>query len=537
MEPPMIQLDPAAHRFETLATGLRHAVIAAILLPWLANSLGAAERPPSVIVIVADDFGVGDIQAHYPANKVPTPALDRLVREGRSFTDAHSPSAVCTPSRYGLLTGRYGWRTRLQEWVLAAYEPPLIAADRTTLPGFLRQHGYHTACIGKWHLGWEWPGQQPSRMNAERNGQKQLTWDFARPIASGPKARGFDHYFGPDVPNFPPFTFIEDDRIAIAPTARYAPDDSQGIVLPKEYAGAPMAPGWEFEEILPALTRRATRAIHDMSREEKPFFLYFALTSPHEPVSPSAAFRGRSGIAPVADFLMETDWAVGEVLQALEESGCAGDTIVIFSADNGHSNYTGLKELVAAGHMPSGPYRGFKGDIWEGGHRVPFVVRWPGRVAAGSTSDQLLCLTDIFATVADVIGSPLPADAAEDSLSFLNAALGRSAAGALRTNLVNHSNHGEFAYREGPWKLVFRNQGPLVQCRGKPRTIELYHLGEDVAEKRDLAEKQPAEVARLRLGLERVVRDGASRDIPGASNDTEVAFDRTQPQRWAAAPP
>jgi arylsulfatase A-like enzyme len=168
---------------------------------------------------------------------------------------------------------------------------------------------------------------------------------------------------------------------------------------------------------------------------------------------------------------------------------------------------------------------------------VPFVVRWPGRVAAGSTSDQLLCLTDIFATVADVIGSPLPADAAEDSFSFLNAALGRSAAGALRTNLVNHSNHGEFAYREGPWKLVFRNQGPLVQCRGKPRTIELYHLGEDVAEKRDLAEKQPAEVARLRLGLERVVRDGASRDIPGASNDTEVAFDRTQPQRWAAAPP
>jgi arylsulfatase A-like enzyme len=511
----------------------RYPSLAHVLLVCLATALSAKERPPNVVVILADDFGVGDIQAHYPANKVPTPALDRLVREGRSFTDAHSPSAVCTPSRYGLLTGRYAWRTRLQEWVLAVYEPPLIAVDRPTLPGFLRQQGYRTACIGKWHLGWEWPGPQPGRMTAVQNGQKSLTWDFTRPIGSGPTTRGFDHYFGPDVPNFPPFTFIEDDRIAIAPTARYAPEDSQGVVLPKAFAGAPMAPDWKFDGILPEITRRATREIREMSSAGKPFFLYFALTSPHEPVSPSSAFRGRSGLAPIADFLMETDWAVGEVLRALDEGGSARDTIVIFTADNGHSGYTGWDQLVAAGHLPSGPFRGRKGDIWEGGHRVPFVMRWPGRVAAGSQSDQLLCLTDIFATLAEVVGSPLPDRAAEDSFSFLGAAVGRATAGPTRNNLVNHSNHGEFAYREGPWKLVLRNQGPLAQSRGKPRTVELYHLGDDVGEKRDLAAERPADLARLSAGLERLVKEGSSRGVSGAANDAEVTLHRTQLERWA----
>lgn len=493
----------------------------------------AASRPPNVVLILADDFGVGDIQAHYPANKVPTPALDRLVREGRTFTDAHSPSAVCTPSRYGLLTGRYSWRTRLQEWVLAVYEPPLIAADRPTLPGFLRRHGYRTSCIGKWHLGWDWPGPQEGRMTAVQNGQKDLAWDFDRPIRSGPTTRGFDHYFGPDVPNFPPFTFIEDDRVGIAPTARYRPADDQGVVLPKVFTGAPMAPGWRFDRILPEITSRAAREIRGQAGKDAPFFLYFALTSPHEPVSPSEAFRGRSGIAPVADFLMETDWAVGEVLRALDEADLARDTLVVFTADNGHAPYTGWNQLVAAGHHPSGPYRGHKGDIWEGGHRVPFVVRWPGRVAAGSVSPQLVCLTDLFATLAEIAGLPLPEQAAEDSLSFLPAALGRPATGPVRANLVNHSNHGEFAYREGEWKLVLRNAGPLAQSRGKPRVTELYHLGDDLAETRDLARDRPGDVERLRAGLDRVVAAGASRLARGAANDTEVRVDRTQTERWA----
>ena len=505
----------------------------ALVLPALTAATPA--RPPNIVVILADDFGVGDIQGLYPDNKVPTPALDRLLRQSMSFTDAHSPSAVCTPSRYGLLTGRYAWRTRMQEWVLAAYEPPLIAANRPTLPGFLKQTGYRTLCIGKWHLGWEWSGPQPGRMTEPRNSQKELTWDYTQPIRSGPTTRGFDYYFGTDVPNFPPFTFIENDRVVVQPTERYKVDDSQGVNLPRGFEGSPSAPGWKFEDILPELTRRAVRQIHDLAKREQPFFLYFSLTSPHEPVSPSKAFKGRSGIAPVADFLMETDWSVGEVLKALDEAGVAEQTLVIFTADNGHSHYTGWEKLVAAGHKPSGPYRGHKGDIWEGGHRVPLIARWPGRIAANTQNAQLVCLIDAFATVAEVVGKPLPAAAAEDSFSFLPALLGKTSDAPRRTTLVNHSNHGEFAYRDGPWKLVFRNRDALQKARGKPTIAELYNLEMDIAERNDLASQKPEVVARLRNALEQVIARGSSRGVAGARNDTEVRFDITTLARWGPA--
>ncbi|MDP7304722.1 MAG: arylsulfatase, partial [Pirellulaceae bacterium] len=336
----------------------------------------AANDRPNIVIVLADDFGVGDIQAHYPENKISTPHLDRLVREGTSFTDAHSPSAVCSPTRYGLLTGRYAWRTRLQEWVIAAYEPPLITEHRPTLPSLLKEHGYDTACIGKWHLGWEWAGPQSSRMTEVRNGQKTLQWDFTKPMRGGPTQRGFDYFFGVDLPNLPPFTFIENDRVVTQPTERYKFDPSEGIVLPKGFVGSPIAPGWRFQEILPEITRRAVQHIHDQAKQETPFFLYFSMTSPHEPIVPSRDFRGKSGIAPIADFVMETDWSAGQVIKAIDDAGIADNTIVIFTADNGHSHYTGWKELVDAGHMPSGPYRGHKGDVWEGGHRVPLVIRW-----------------------------------------------------------------------------------------------------------------------------------------------------------------
>ena len=237
-----------------------------LLAPLCSLHAGDASQPsarPNIVMILADDFGVGDIQAHYPDNKIPTPHLDRLVRQGRSFTDAHTSSAVCSPTRYGLLTGRYNWRTRLQEWVIAAYKPPLIAEERPTLPGFLRQHGYHTACIGKWHLGWEWPGPQRSRMTEKRNGQAFLEWDFTKPIAGGPTYRGFDYYFGVDLPNLPPFTYIENDRVVIQPTAKSQPDPSEGIVLPNGFTGTPAAPDWRMQDILPETTWRAVRYVQD----------------------------------------------------------------------------------------------------------------------------------------------------------------------------------------------------------------------------------------------------------------------------------
>ena len=378
----------------------------------------AADDPPNIVVILADDFGVGDIQAHYPENKIATPYLDRLVRQGISITDAHSPSAVCSPTRYGLLTGRYSWRTRLQEWVIAAYEPPLIAADRPTLPGFLKRHGYHAACIGKWHLGWNWSGPQPSRMTEIRNGQKSFQWDFTKPIRGGPTDRGFDYYFGVDLPNLPPFTYIENDHVAALPTSEYQLDPSEGVVLPGHSVGAPMAPGWRLQDILPEITSRAVRHIHQRAQLSKPFFLFFSMTSPHEPIVPSKRFQGKSGIAPIADFVMETDWSAGQVIQAVDDAGLADNTIIIFTADNGHSHYTGWQELVDVQHLPSGPYRGHKGDIWEGGHRVPLVIRWPARIAAGTSSKQMVCLTDICATCAEAMGTTPPPEGAEDSISF-----------------------------------------------------------------------------------------------------------------------
>ena len=270
-----------------------------LLIIGFAAPVTFAGEQPNIVVILADDFGVGDIQAHYPENKIATPYLDRLVRQGMSFTDAHSPSAVCSPTRYGLLTGRYAWRTRLQEWVIAAYEPPLIAADRPTLPGFLKQHGYQTVCIGKWHLGWEWAGPQPSRMTAARNGQKSLEWDFTQPIQGGPTQRGFDDFFGVDLPNLPPFTYIEDANVSIQPTARYEYDPDEGVVMPRGFVGAPMAPGWRFDRILPEITRRAVQEIHERAKEDAPFFLFFSMTSPHEPVVPSERrFRGQKWHCP-----------------------------------------------------------------------------------------------------------------------------------------------------------------------------------------------------------------------------------------------
>ncbi len=493
------------------------------------------EVPPNIVVILADDFGVGDIQAHYPQNKIATPYLDQFVREGMSFTDAHSPSAVCTPTRYGLLTGRYAWRTRLQEWVLAAYEPPLIAADRPTLPGLLQDNGYDTALIGKWHLGWEWPGPQSSLMTKVRNGQKTLEWDLEKPVQDGPTTRGFDYYFGVDLPNMPPFTYIEDDMVDPAPTATYVYDESEGVVMPRGFQGSPMAPGWRFREIVPELTRRAVQQVHDRATGDKPFFLFYSMTSPHEPISPSAAFQDQSGIAPIADFVMETDWSAGQVIKAIDDAGIADSTIVIFTADNGHSHYTGWEPLVEAGHMPSGPYRGHKGDVWEGGHRVPLVVRWPGRIEADSSNDQLVSLTDIFATSLAVVGAELPRDGAEDSFSFLAAALDE-AASDVRTSLVSHSNHGEFAYRDGAWKLVFRNSTPnLEQSRGQPTVPELYNLDADIAEAENLAEQRPEVFAEMRTKLDEVISRGASRPGATSRNDTAVRYDATQEVRWAPA--
>ena len=493
---------------------------------------------PNIVVILADDFGVGDIQAHYPNNKIQTPYLDKLVQQGVSFTDAHSGSAVCTPSRYGLLTGRYAWRTQLQEWVLGCYEPPLIDKNRLTLPKYLQNNGYKTACIGKWHLGLDWAGEEINRKVEGFNSLKGKEWDFTKPFKGGPNEVGFDYYFGVDVPNFPPFTFVENNHVVVQPTANYKYDPSEGVVMPKEFDGHPMAPNWKFNRILPKITETAVDYIHKQAKKENPFFLYFSMTSPHEPVVTNEEFAGKSGIAPIADFIMETDAAVGKVIKAIKDAGISDNTLIIFTADNGHSHYTGWDELLEAGHLPSGPYRGYKGDIWEGGHRVPFIVKWQGKIAEGTTNNQMVVLEDIFSTCAELInGELLPNNVGEDSFSFLDELIPNKTTSEIRKNMISHSVKGEFAYRSGKWKIIFKlpenGHDDLTNSRGKKSVVHLYNMEEDIAETNNVVKQYPAVVKKLTNELRLVVKRGTSRQGDAQKNDVDVDFESVQKERWA----
>jgi len=327
---------------------------------------------------------------------------------------------------------------------------------------------------------------------------------------------------------------IDESSQVELPTEKYQYDSSEGVVMPKTFDGAPIAPDWHFDQILPIITDHAVKYIHEQASGENPFFLYFSMTSPHEPVVPSAAFEGKSGIAPIADFVMETDWSAGQVIQALEDAGIADNTLLIFTADNGHSGYTGWDDLINAGHYPSGSFRGHKADIWEGGHRVPFIVRWPGHVTPGSYNDQLLCLNDVYATCAELLEKKIPVDAAVDSYSFLGTLLSKKEFNP-RSSIVHHSVHGEFAYREGPWKLIYQMPTESrVTSRGKRTIARLYNLDVDEGETNDVAGMHPELVGEMTRALNQIIQNGRSTAGPALENDVSVDFRSIQPRRWMA---
>ncbi len=486
-----------------------HCLCLVVFLAAIPLDIAAAESSkPNIVYILADDFGYGDARCYNPDGKIPTPSIDRLAAEGLLFTDAHSGSAVCSPTRYGILTGRYAWRTKLRRGVLGPYDPPLIAADRLTVPALLKQHGYHTACIGKWHLGWEWP---------RRDGEVV----FDRPIAGGPTSCGFDDYFGTHVPNHPPYCFIENDRTIGQPTAMKEARDLNG-------RPGPMLPGWKFDAILPTLAAKAVEYVGQRAKEGKPFFLYVPLTSPHEPIAPSERFRGQSGISDLADFMLETDWAVGEVLAALDKHSLAESTLVFFTCDNGHAKYTGLPALERAGHSVSGPLRGYKTDIWEGGHRVPFIARWPGRIKPGTRCDETICHTNLIATTADLLGARLPDDAGEDSFSILPLLAGRQPPEPTHPAVVHQAADGTLALRRGKWKLVM---GSLA-TGGKQNPEQLFDLASDLSETRDVASEHAGSVVSgLLKSLSGYIEQG--RSTPGAAqqNDVNVPLRVSRPAR------
>jgi arylsulfatase A len=462
-----------------------------------AGVYAAETSKPNIVYILADDLGYGDVQCLNPERgKIKTPHLDKMAAGGMIFTEAHSSSSVCTPTRYGILTGRYNWRTKLQSGVLGGYSPPLIDKGRLTVPGFLKQQGYHTACIGKWHLG----------MDIGQN-------DPTAPIAEGPTTRGFDSFFGISASlDMPPYAYIENDHFTEAPTA-----------VKKWMRSGAAAPGFEAIDVLPMLTRKAIEFIGQRAKAEKPFFLYLPLPSPHTPILPTEEWQGKSGLNSYADFVMQTDSTVGQVMAALEKSGITNNTLVIFTSDNGCSPQADFDELESKGHFPSELRRGHKADLLDGGHRVPFIVQWPDKVKAGSKTDQLTCLTDLMATSAEIVGSKLPDNVGEDSVSILPALLG-SAAGPLREAVVHHSIRGNFAIRKGKWKLLFcKDSGGWTKGFHVETPAQLYDMTKDISERTNEYTDQAETVAQLTALLETYIADG--RSTPGSSLKNDVPID------------
>lgn len=457
---------------------------------------------PNIVYILADDMGYGEVQALNPErNKVPTPHLDRLTKEGMHFTDAHSGSAVCTPTRYGILTGRYAWRTRLKSSVISTYAEPLIAADRLTVPTLLGKHGYHSACIGKWHLGFTLEdGAKPVKGNMMGAPVGAITKD-------GPISRGFDEYFGFHHARMMKSVF-ENDRCT-------------EIVQPIDMLGR--------------LAKRSREYISEQAKTKQPFFLYLPLSSPHTPIVPSAAWQGKSGISAHADLVMETDWVVGEVMDALEKAGATKNTIVIFTADNGTSEKPSEANRVEKlGHFASANFRGYKSDIWDGGHRVPFIVRWPAHVEAGSISQHPTCLSDLMATCAELVGTTLPDNSGEDSLSILPVLKGEPDKAPKHQAIIHHSISGKFAVRKGPWKLVLcPGSGGWTSPTDKAAkeknmpAIQLYNMTDDPGEMKNLQEEHPAIVKDLSDTLKQFIENG--RSTPGEPQENDSPVDANLP--------
>ena len=390
-------------------------------------------KRPNIVYILADDMGYGDVSCLNPDSKIRTVHLDQLASEGKAFRDAHSSSAVCTPSRYSLLTGRYNWRSWLKEGVTFGYDKPLIERERMTVASLLKQQGYATACVGKWHLGWTWP----------RKGDRETDVDFEKPIADGPTTLGFDVFFGISASlDMPPYVYVENDRPTTVPNG-ITPGNT-GKMFWRE---GPIAPDFKHEDVLSTLTGKAISFITQQAQQGNPFFLYFPLPAPHTPILPGEEFRGKSGTNEYGDFCLQVDDLVGRIADTLKQQGLAENTILIFASDNGCSPMADFEELANYGHHPSHVFRGHKADIYEGGHRIPFLVRWPGTITAGEVSDETVCLADLLATCAEIVGVPLPDNAGEDSVSNLAVWQGRMCDAAVREATVHHSIDGSFSIR------------------------------------------------------------------------------------------
>lgn len=475
-----------------------------------------AENYPNIVYILADDLGYGDISALNDGSKLHTPNVDALVTGGMNFTDAHSNSAVCTPTRYGILTGRYAWRSRLQNGVLWSWDDPLIVPERTTVASLLKKHGYHTAAIGKWHLGLGWAKDSTGLA------------DMSQPITGGPTALGFDYFYGITASlDIPPYVYIENDRITASSIDTVEANSGKGF-----WRKGPMGNDFKHEDVLPVLTKKATDYIQQQAPTGQPFFLYFPLPAPHTPILPTAAFQGKSGTNAYGDFVLMVDDVVRQITQALDAAGIAKNTLVVFTSDNGCSPQADFAELATFGHDPSYVFRGNKADIFEGGHRIPFIVKWPAGVAAGSTYQGTVCLTDLMATCAAIVQDSLASGEGEDSYNLLPVMQGTFTSPDIREATVHHSINGSFSIRQGKWKLAlcpdsggWSHPTPAEAKNMDLPALQLFDMEQDIAEQVNVAEQHPEVVSRLRTLLEQYIRQGRSTPGDRQRNDTDPVLD------------
>lgn len=473
-----------------------------------------AQKPPNVILIMADDLGIGDISPSNPSCKIKTPNLQKMADEGLTFLDAHSPSSVCTPTRYGLLTGRYSWRSRLSKGVLSGRSNHLIPADRPTLGHLMRRAGYFTAMVGKWHLGWDW-----NKVNEKI--------DFTKPVVNGPDINGFDHYYGHcGSLDMPPYVWVKNGQITALPNRE------EGVSRKQHrygwYRKGPIGSDFHIDQVLPHLFEKSLDIIQKQSKAEQPFFLYLALPAPHTPIVPISPFRGASGMNDYADFVMQCDFHIGQLMHALKESGIDKNTLLIFTSDNGCSPQANFPLLRSHGHDSGAGFRGHKADIYEGGHRVPLIARWLSRIEPGKKTRALACLTDIYPTLEAITSQTPQSFGGEDGFSLLSVFDGGT---SNRSSLISHSVDGSFAIRQGSWKLCLSHgSGGWSEPREKSAkeaglpAMQLFNLKNDKGETRNLISQKPALVKHLFGLLKTQIENGRSTPGKTLANDRQIIF-------------
>lgn len=508
-------------RYRSMVKYILPGIGSLMLLPSC-NVKNAVTSNPNIIFILADDLGYGDLSCLNKDSKIKTPNIDRLAAPGVIFTDAHSASGVSSPTRYGIMTGRYSWRSTMKSGVLDGYSKALIPSSRKTIASLLKGQGYNTGYVGKWHLGWDW--------NNIEKGKDSV--DFSRPVVNGPTTLGFDYFYGfSGSLDMPPYVYVENDRPTALPDRETIGNNAP--VGDPEYDGSmwrkgPTGSDFDHGKTLANLVEKAENFIIAKGPQEKPYFLYLAFPAPHTPILPSDDFAGKSGINPYADFVMMVDYMVGEIMKTVDQTGESEKTLIVFASDNGCAPWADFKTLLAKGHNPSYIFRGTKADLYEGGHHIPLIMKWPAKVKKPHIVTQTVCLNDMMATFAGITGYELNDDEGEDSYNLLPAILKPGYNKTIREATVHHSNNGFFAIRKGDWKLLLSAGSggwsfpkPGKEEEGLP-LVQLYNMKDDPGEKANLQDKYPDTVKDLTALLTKYIEDG--RSTPGSPQKNDGSY-------------